>query len=227
MIEFSAVSKIFHSGQPNECRALLDVNLRLERGGITVFTGPSGSGKTTLLTLTGALARPSCGRITLDGRLVSNLPERFLTAVRRHTFGFVFQQCHLIRGLTVLENVLLPSYPLGRPYREQVHAAHRLLDQFGIGDKATSPVEWLSGGEAQRTALARALMNDPAVIIADEPTAHLDSARSGEVLELLATLTTQGRTVLISSHDPRVLKAVPVGRIIALQDGRIVEDCRC
>ncbi len=115
MIELNQVSKVFNQNRPNECWALHAINLTLERGGITVFKGPSGSGKTTLLTLISALARPTVGRISLEGRLLSNLPERFLTEVRRHTFGFVFQQCHLIRGLTVLENVMLPAYPLGRP----------------------------------------------------------------------------------------------------------------
>jgi putative ABC transport system ATP-binding protein len=227
MIELNEVCKTFNQGQSNECRALRDVSLTLERGGITVFKGPSGSGKTTLLTLIGGLARPTAGRIKLDGRLLSNLPERFLTEVRRHTFGFVFQQFNLIRGLTVLENVMLPAYPLGRPYRELVEAARGLLDRFGIGAKALGKVEWLSGGEAQRTALARALINDPAVVIADEPTAHLDSALSREVLGLLGELAAQGRTVLISSHDPLVFEAIPVGRIIELHDGQITGDRRC
>ena len=227
MIELSAVSKIFHQGQPNECRALCAVSLTLQRGGMTVFKGPSGSGKTTLLTLVGALARPTSGRISLDGRLLSNLPERFLTEVRRHTFGFVFQQFNLIRGLSVLENVMLPAYPLGRPHRELTQAAQALLERFGLDGKTASRVEWLSGGEAQRTALARALINDPAVLIADEPTANLDSALSGEVLALLGELAAQGRTVLISSHDPRVCSAAPVTRLIELHDGHIVGDRAC
>lgn len=224
MIELHSVSKIFHQGRPNEFCALHEVSLSLQRGGITLFKGPSGSGKTTLLTLIGALARPSSGRISLDGRLLSNLPERFLTAVRRHTFGFVFQQFNLIRGLTVLENVLLPAYPLGRPYQELVNVAQGLLEQFDLGGKMTSRVEWLSGGEAQRTALARALINDPSIIIADEPTAHLDSARSHEALAQFSNLAAQGRTVLISSHDPLVFEAVALQRCIELQDGRLVAD---
>jgi putative ABC transport system ATP-binding protein len=227
MIELTEVSKAFNQGQPNECRALRHVSLTLERGGITVFKGPSGSGKTTLLTLVGCLARPTAGRITLDGRLLSNLPERFLTEVRRHTFGFVFQQFNLIRGLTVLDNVMLPAYPLGQPHWELVNAARILLDRFGLTAKATSRVEWLSGGEAQRTALARALINDPAVLIADEPTANLDSALSREVLALLGELATQGRTVFISSHDPLVFEAAHVNRIVELHDGQIAGDCRC
>ena len=227
MIELHAVSKIFNQGQPNACPALHANTLSLERGGITVFKGPSGSGKTTLLALIGGLARPTSGRITLDGRLLSNLPERFLTEARRHTFGFLFQQFNLIRGLTVLDNVMLPAYPLGRPHRELTAAARALLDRFGLGAKAASRVEWLSGGEAQRTALARALINDPAVVIADEPTAHLDSALAREVLHLLDELAAQGRTVLISSHDPLVFEATRVDRVITLHDGQVTGDRRC
>lgn len=227
MIELTEVSKVFHEGRLNQCQALRRVSLTLERGGITVFRGPSGSGKTTLLTLVGCLARPTAGRIRLDGQLLSNLPERFLTEVRRHTFGFVFQQFNLIRGLTVLENVMLPAYPLGRPYRKLRAAAQILLEQFGIGEKADNRIEWLSGGEAQRTALARALINDPAMVIADEPTANLDSARSREVLTLLGELALQGRTILISSHDPLVFAANHVKRLIELRDGQIAGDCSC
>lgn len=227
MIELNAISKIFNHHQPNECRALRDIRLTLERGGITVFKGPSGSGKTTLLTLIGCLARPTAGRILLDGRLLSNLPERFLTEVRRHSVGFVFQQFNLIRGLTVLDNVMLPAYPQGRPYAFLLKAARELLDRFGLGAKAASKVEWLSGGEAQRTALARALINDPAIIIADEPTANLDSRLAREVLALLGELSEQGRTVLISSHDPLVFEAASVKRLIELHDGQIVGDHPC
>jgi putative ABC transport system ATP-binding protein len=227
MIELHAVSKIFNQGQPNECRALRGVTLSLERGGITVFKGPSGSGKTTLLALIGGLARPTAGRIMLDGRLLSNLPERFLTEARRHTFGFMFQQFNLIQGLTVLENVMLPAYPLGRPHRELARNARALLDRFGLGAKVASRVEWLSGGEAQRAALARALINDPAVVIADEPTANLDSALAREVLRLLGELAARGRTVLISSHDPLVFEATRVDRVITLHDGQISGDRRC
>ena len=227
MIELTEVRKVFNQGQPNECPAVRAISLILGRGGLVVFKGPSGSGKTTLLTLIGGLARPTSGRITLEGRLLSNLPERFLTEVRRHTFGFVFQQFNLIPGLSVLENVMLPAYPLGRPHRALAKAAREWLDRFGLGAKAASRVEWLSGGEAQRTALARALINDPAVLIADEPTANLDSALSREVLALLAELAAQGRTVFISSHDPLVFEATQINRVIEVHDGQIAGDRRC
>ena len=147
-----------------------------------------------------------------------------LARFRNDNIGFIFQFHHLLAEFTALENVMLPAYPLGRPHRELVNAAKGLLDRFGLGAKAASRVEWLSGGEAQRTALARALINDPVVIIADEPTANLDSALSREVLALLNELAGQDRMVLISSHDPLVFEASCVNRVIELHDGRLMAD---
>lgn len=227
MIELLEVSKVFNQGKPNEFCCLHGISLTLARRQITVFKGPSGSGKTTLLALIGCLARPTAGRITLEGRLLSALPERFLTAVRRHTFGFIFQQFNLIKGLTVLENVILPAYPLGRDYAALVQAAHDLLQPLGLQAKATCPVEWLSGGEAQRTAIARALINNPEILIADEPTANLDSALSSELMARFDDLKTQGKTVLISSHDPLIYQSAAVDRVITLRDGRLAEDSAC
>lgn len=227
MIELKNIRKAFNQGRDNEFHALNGIDLQLPAQRVTALRGPSGSGKTTLLSIIGCLSRPTSGRVRLKGQDISGLPERFLTDIRRQTFGFVFQQFNLIRGLTALENVMLPAYPLGRPYRELRAAAQLLLERFGISDKAGSRIEWLSGGEAQRTALARALINDPALLIADEPTAHLDSARSQEVLALLGELALQGRTIFISSHDPLVFAAAQVKRVIALRDGQIAGDCRC
>lgn len=227
MIELIEVSKVFNQGKPNEFCGLRGVSLALARRQITVFKGPSGSGKTTLLALIGCLARPTAGRITLDGRLLSALPERFLTTVRRHTFGFIFQQFHLIKGLTVLENVILPAYPLGRNYAALTQAAYDLLQVLGLRAKANCPVEWLSGGEAQRAAIARALINHPEILIADEPTANLDSALSSDVMARFEALKAQGKTVLISSHDPLIYQSAAVDRVITLRDGRLAGDSAC
>ena len=227
MIELIKVSKVFNQGRPNEFCCLHGINLVLMHRQITVFKGPSGSGKTTLLSLIGCLARPTAGRITLEGRLLSALPERFLTAVRRHTFGFIFQQFNLIKGLTVLENVILPAYPLGRNHTELIQAAHGLLQQVGLQAKANCRVEWLSGGEAQRTAIARALINNPDILIADEPTANLDSALSSDLIARFDDLKAQGKTVLISSHDPLIYQSAAVDRVVTLRDGRLAEDKLC
>jgi putative ABC transport system ATP-binding protein len=219
MIELLEVRKAYNQGRPNEYWALNGVDLAIEKGRVTVFRGPSGSGKTTLLTLIGCLARPTSGRVRLDGRDISGLPERFLTEIRRRTFGFVFQQFNLVRGLTVIDNVMLPAYPLGVPRRVLRDKAATILDSVRLSHRLASRVEWLSGGEAQRVAIARALINDPEVVIADEPTANLDTALSSEVLEMLAALRGQGKTLLMTSHDPRVTGLAAVDRVVAMRDG--------
>jgi putative ABC transport system ATP-binding protein len=223
MIELIAVSKTFNPGRHNEYAAVREVTLSIEPGRLTALRGPSGSGKTTLLSLIGLLTRPTAGRVRLDGRDVSGLPERFMTELRRAHIGFVFQSFNLIRGLTVLDNVLVPALPTGRPHAQARRRALELLDFLGLGQRADSPAQWLSGGEAQRTAIARALINDPQVVIADEPTANLDSELSRQVLGILGTLRDQGRTVILSSHDPLVFELGLADRVLAVHDGRLVE----
>lgn len=224
MIELREVRRVFHEGRPDELVAVDGVSLTIDRGRVTVLEGPSGSGKTSLLGLIGCMARPTAGRMLLEGRELTSLPERFLTDVRRATFGFIFQQFHLIRGLSALENVMLPAYPLGLGRAALVERAAGLCERLGIGKRLGARADWLSGGEQQRVAIARALINDPRVIIADEPTAHLDTKLSRELLDILADLKAQGRTVIIASHDPLVREAAMVDRVIGMRDGRIVSD---
>lgn len=224
MIRLSAVTKVFNQGRPGEVTAVGGVDLCIDDGRVTVLRGPSGSGKTTLLTVIGCLARPTTGRVLVDGEVVSGLPERFLTEVRRRTFGFVFQKFNLIRGLSAVDNVVLPALPLGTPHRRLVERAHGLLDRFGLADRAALAVEHLSGGEAQRVAIARALINDPTVVVADEPTASLDGERVAQFLAIAEGLRQEGKTVLITSHDPRITEAASVDRVVTMADGRIVGD---
>lgn len=221
MIELRQVRKVFHEGRPDEHVAVDGVSLAIEAHRITVLRGPSGSGKTTLLGLIGCMARPTAGRIFLEGQEITSLPERFLTEVRRRKFGFVFQQFHLLRGISTLENVMLPAYPIGEPRAALARRAQELLERLGIAGRARARADWLSGGEAQRVAIARALINDPAVIVADEPTAHLDSRLSRELMAILIDLRSRGKTVVIASHDPLVHEAHEVDRVIPLRDGRI------
>ena len=221
MIELHDVKKVFNQGRSNEIWAVRGVTLDLEPNLVTVLKGPSGSGKTTLLAMIGALSRPTSGRISLDGKLFSNLPERFMTDVRRETYGFVFQRFNLIRGLSVLENVMLPAYPLAPEYSALKRRATGLLREFGLEGKAESKVEWLSGGEAQRTAICRALINEPRILIADEPTANLDSSLSRELVGLIGDLVDLGKTVLVSSHDPIVFESSRVSRVVEMRDGRV------
>jgi putative ABC transport system ATP-binding protein len=223
VIELVDIRKVFNAGNPNEFVAVQGVSLQIAGRGVTVFKGPSGSGKTTLLSLIGCMTRPTSGRITVTGREITSLPERFLTEIRRRTFGFIFQQFHLIKGITVLENVMLPAYPSGQSYSDLRDKASGLLHLFGLSGKTLSKVEWLSGGEAQRVSISRALINDPAVIIADEPTAHLDSKLSMELMEILGSLKREGKTILIASHDPLVSESPFVDRVVSIRDGFLKE----
>ena len=223
MIELQDIRKAFNQGKPNEFWAIQGISLHIEPKQVTCLKGASGSGKTTLLAMIGCLSRPTSGRIQLDGQLLSGLPERFLTEIRRHTFGFVFQRFNLIQGMTVQENIMLPAYPLGPIYSELVVRAKHLMDHFKLHDKAANPVEWLSGGEAQRAAICRALINDPSVLIADEPTANLDSKLSKEFMALIGELCSSGKTVLISSHDPVVFDSPVIDRVVELQDGLLMD----
>jgi putative ABC transport system ATP-binding protein len=204
--------------------ALQGITLSVEANKITVFKGPSGSGKTTLLSLIGCMARPTSGRIHLLDREITSLPERFLTEIRRKTFGFIFQQYNLIQGVTALENVMVPAYPSGEKSSALRKRAMDLLDIFNISSKADSQVERLSGGEMQRVAIARALMNNPQVVIADEPTAHLDIPLSKEFMEIMGRLKESSKTVLIASHDPVVSESPLVDFVWNLRDGKIDGD---
>lgn len=223
MIELDDIHKAFNQGQPNEYWALSGISLKVATRQVTALSGPSGSGKTTLLTLLGCLARPTRGRVRLRDENVSGLPERFLTEIRRRTFGFVFQQFNLVRGLSALDNVMLPAYPLGLPYGQLREKAENQLAGLDLGHRRDARVEWLSGGEQQRVAIARALINDPEVIIADEPTANLDTALSRQFLDILSRLIDEGRTVLLTSHDPLVVESSVVDRVVRLRDGRLVD----
>jgi len=223
-LELRGLRKAYQHGGAPEFYAVERIDLNLRLGECVVFAGPSGSGKTTLLSLIGCLTRPTEGRVLLDGQVISGLPEPFQAALRRETFGFVFQQFNLIRGLSVLENVILPAYPMGTPYRTLRVRAEALLEQLNLGHRRAARVETLSGGEAQRTAVARALINNPPILIADEPTANLDSHLSGVFLDIVTAWRNEGRTVLMSSHDPLIQQAPVVDRVVALRDGRIVAD---
>ncbi|MEN8180639.1 MAG: ABC transporter ATP-binding protein [Pseudomonadota bacterium] len=224
MIELHNIRKVFNQGRPNEFCAIQGISLEIEAKRVTCLKGASGSGKTTLLSMIGCLSRPTSGRIMLGDQMLSGLPERFLTEIRRHTFGFIFQRFNLIQGMSVLENIMLPAYPLGPKHAGLVASAQRLMAHFDMSSKSDNPVEWLSGGEAQRVSICRSLINDPDIIIADEPTANLDSRLSREFMALIDELCQSGKTVLISSHDPLVFESTAVHRVVGIQDGRLVQD---
>jgi len=221
MIVLNGVSKIFNQGKQNQFVSLQDISITIPPRQVTVLKGPSGSGKTTLLSIIGGMSRPTSGRVTMNEREVTSLPERFLSALRRETFGFIFQQFNLINGISILENVMLPAYPNGERHTLLKARALELLVMFGLEARAATRVELLSGGEVQRVAIARALINNPEVIIADEPTAHLDSKLSVELMAIMERLKTDGKTIIMASHDPLVYDAGVVDNIVEIRDGRI------
>jgi putative ABC transport system ATP-binding protein len=222
MIEVIEAAKVYRRGR-TEVRALAGVSLRVPRGQFLSVMGPSGSGKSTLLNLLGALDVPSAGQLRIDGRELSRMGDEELSRFRRERLGFIFQFFNLLPTLTALENVLLPGLLSGRPQAQLRARAGELLEAVGLGGRTHHRPDELSGGEMQRVAVARALLSEPAVLLADEPTGNLDSRTGVEVLRLLREATrARGLTVVMVTHDP---KAAAVGdRILRLADGRIVGD---
>jgi len=215
------VTKIYNPQKPDQILALDSASVNIGKGEVVVLKGPSGSGKTTLLSLIGCMGRPTSGRIVVGGKDVAKLPERFLTLIRRRTFGFIFQQFNLIRNVSVLENVSLPLYPTDASFADIRNRGGKILTDLGIQEKMQMKVNRLSGGEQQRVAIARALINEPEIIIADEPTAHLDRKLSTDLLRILEDLNRTGKTIVIATHDPFVYDHPFVKRIVEMGDGRI------
>ncbi|MHB8709790.1 MAG: ABC transporter ATP-binding protein [Desulfuromonadales bacterium] len=224
LIRVEDAFKTYHPHLPDAVAALDGVSLAIAAGEVVVLRGPSGSGKTSLLSLIGCMARPTSGRVIVAGEEVSRLPERFLTVVRRRTFGFVFQQYHLIPELSVRDNVMLPLYPEAFGTVEMNRRVATALADVEMTALAARRVSRLSGGEQQRVAIARALVNQPRVLIADEPTAHLDSRLSADLLDRFAALKRTGLTLVVATHDPLVCKHPMVDRVVQLRDGRLEGD---
>ncbi|WP_303720722.1 ABC transporter ATP-binding protein [Malonomonas rubra] len=219
LIQAHTLSKIYNRHQADEVRALSEVTFSVEAGEAVVLQGPSGSGKTSLLSLIGCMTRPTSGQLRIGEKEVSRLPEPFLARVRRETFGFIFQQLNLLRDLSVLDNILLPLYPADLKTAEMHSRAERVLEQLNLLEKQRMKVAQLSGGEQQRVAIARALINQPEIIIADEPTAHLDSTLSKELLVILEHLKKDGKTIVFATHDPYVYQHRLVDRRFSMHDG--------
>jgi putative ABC transport system ATP-binding protein len=205
-------------------RAVDAVDLEVARGETLAIMGPSGCGKSTMLHLMGGLDRPSAGELWLNGSRIDRLSERGLAQLRRHEIGFIFQAFHLMDELTAQENVELPALLAGRSPREARRRAFQLLDQVGLGERATHLPSALSGGQRQRVAIARALANEPLLVLADEPTGNLDSAATLEVLRLFEDLHTGGLTLVVVTHDERI--AATADRMISMRDGAFVDETR-
>ncbi len=216
------VTRIFKTGDV-ETQALRGVNLIIEKGEFTALVGPSGSGKTTLLQLIGCLDQPTSGRVFINGKDVSKLNRNQRADMRRGTIGFIFQFFALIPTLTAYENVEMPLLLNGKSSAERRQRVMSLLESVGLADRAHHRPDQLSGGEQQRVAIARALAPNPTLILADEPTANLDTANGQQIMETMTRLNLEtGVTFVFATHDPRVIKFAR--RVVTLRDGMVVED---
>jgi ABC-type lipoprotein export system ATPase subunit len=219
IIELTDISKTYQ-GNAQEVKALKEISLNIEAGEFVAVVGPSGCGKTTLMNVLGCLDQPTSGSYKLNAQETSGLSDDELAEIRNRRIGFVFQSFNLLPRTTALENVMLPYlYSDGSVKPER---AEKLLYRVGLGDRLRSWPNQLSGGQQQRVAIARALANDPALVLADEPTGQLDTGSSGEILVLLKELNQEGTTIVIVTHDPEV--AAHARRVITLRDGSILSD---
>jgi len=219
VLKIENVSKSYHLGKL-EVPVLYDINLEVQEGEFAAVMGPSGSGKSTLMNLIGCLDRPSTGKIILGDRDTSLLSDIELARIRGKKLGFIFQTFNLINRLTAQKNVEMPMIYQDIPRQQRIKRARELLELLGLSDRADHRPTELSGGQRQRVAIARALVNDPEILLADEPTGNLDSKTGQEIMEIFNKLHSEGRTILMVTHDQGL--AQNCGRIIRLKDGRIV-----
>ena len=220
LAELVDIQKVYPMGAGVEVTALAGISLTIDEGQYSAIMGPSGSGKSTLLNLLGCLDRPTGGRYILGGQDVSNLSDAELSEVRGRRIGFVFQSFNLIPQLTALDNIEVPLFYQGMHRHERRRRSRELADRVGLGHRARHKPMELSGGEQQRVAVARALANDPLIILADEPTGNLDSRTGQEILALFDDLTARGRTVVVVTHDESIGRRTH--RIVRVADGKVV-----
>jgi putative ABC transport system ATP-binding protein len=223
LLRARGLCKDYGSGQ-GLVRALDRVDLQVVRGEALAVSGPSGCGKSTLLHLLGGLDRPTAGELWLGERRIDRLSERALSRLRSREVGFVFQAFHLMEELTAQENVELPALLAGRTPQEARQRARQLLERVGLADRAGHLPSALSGGQRQRVAIARALANEPAIVLADEPTGNLDSAATVEVLRLFEALHEGGLTLIVATHDERI--ASSADRRVSMRDGAFVGEAK-
>ena len=214
LLELKNVSKIY-----GDLKALNDVSIKVEKGEWVAIMGPSGSGKSTMMNIIGCMDKPSLGEVLLDGVDISKEPQKKLTDIRRDKIGLIFQQFHMVTYLTAVENVMVSQYYHSMPDEEEALEA---LERVGLRDRAKHLPSQLSGGEQQRVCVARALINHPELILADEPTGNLDETNENIVLDLFRQLHNEGTTLIVVTHDPEVAEAAQ--RTIVLEHGRVARE---
>lgn len=221
-VEAKQLTKIFGSGR-TAVKAVDGISLKINAGDIILVMGPSGSGKTTLISMLGSLMRPSSGTVLLEGEDISKMPDDDLADLRLHRLGFIFQSFNLLSALNAQENTAIPLIAAGTSKKKALRQAGEQLAKLHLGDRLDNLPKDLSGGEKQRVAAARALANQPELILADEPTANLDSKTGHEVMQLLCnTACSEDRAVIIVSHDARLKEVAK--RVITIEDGRLTKE---
>jgi len=221
MIELININKIYNLNKNDQVHALKDINLSINEGELIILKGSSGSGKSTILSLIAALNKPTSGEVIVDGKKISKLPDNFASVYRRDNIGFIFQKYNLIADISVKENILLPLIPLN-PQEEEVETKLNVaMNKFEISHKKEALVRNLSGGEQQRVAIARANVNNPKIIVADEPTANLDETLSLHFIEILKELKAEGKTIVVATHDPLFFNLDFVDKEIEVSNGTI------
>ena len=219
LLSLTGVTKVYDAGEL-AVTALAGIDLAIEKGQMVAVMGPSGSGKSTLMHILGCLDAPTEGRYILDGQDVSTLSGFALAGVRNRKIGFVFQTFNLLPKASLLRNIELPLLYAGLGSSDRRQRATQVLDRVGLGDRAKHKPAELSGGQRQRAAIARALVNDPSIILADEPTGNLDSKTGLEILKIFHDLHQRGETIVIVTHDPRI--AEQCERVVEIVDGRVI-----
>ncbi len=221
MIELKNITKIYNLNKNDQVVALKDINLSINEGELIILKGSSGSGKSTILSLIAALNKPTSGEVIVDEKKISKLPDNFASVYRRDNIGFIFQKYNLIADISVKENILLPLIPLNPDTSELDEKLNSVMEKFKISHKKESLVKNLSGGEQQRVAIARANVNNPKIIIADEPTANLDEKLSLHFIEILRELKEAGKTIVVATHDPLFFDLDFADREIQVSNGTI------
>ena len=221
MIELKNITKTYDLNKNDQVVALKDINLSINEGELIILKGSSGSGKSTILSLIAALNKPTSGEVIVDNKKISKLPDNFASIYRRDNIGFIFQKYNLIADITVKENILLPLIPLNPDAEELDKKLDLVMEKFKISHKKETLVKNLSGGEQQRVAIARANVNNPKIIIADEPTANLDEKLSLHFIQILKELKNAGKTIVVATHDPLFFNLDFVDREIQVSNGTI------
>lgn len=221
MIEVKGVSKVYRMGK-EQVVALNDVSLSIEKGEFVAIIGPSGSGKSTLMHIIGGLDSPTVGNVLMEGNDISKLKDKQLSKYRNEKIGFVFQAFNLENSQTALENVMMPLIFAGVSKKERKQRALKALEEVGLADYVKHKPNEMSGGQRQRVSIARALVNNPEIIFADEPTGNLDSKSGEKIIELFKEINAKGYTVIMVTHNP--IEANKAKRVVKIMDGKLISD---